>query len=346
MTDKFDFSLHSMPDGPQLSKFSVVAITLLVTFVLSFWVMLRSVPPDGLAVRQIFLGPNKGLQNVTMGPGLYRQIPGYEQLHLFPRDVQLLELNDSSMSSSNGVSRAPSIHIQTSDGSQVKVDVTVAYRIVDPYLLLTTVGAGNLYETALVAPRADVYLRQALGRLNAEQFYNGFVRRAASQEAFEALSEDLEANGIQVWNVMVRQFTYDSGYQAVIEERKIQDQTRYLELAQETAAIQEAEKRRVEAEGNARIGVERERGLAEIRRIAAEADLYYRTVVAEGNLLVALAEAEGARLEQEALRVDGADNIVGLEMARVLEGTEVIIVPTDGAGGINPLDLDSIVGGW
>jgi regulator of protease activity HflC (stomatin/prohibitin superfamily) len=346
MTNRFDFSLHSTPRGVKVPKLAVVAITVLVTVLMSFWVMFRSVPPDGLAVRQIFLGPNKGVQTVTIGPGLYRQIPGYEQLHLFPRDIQLLELNDSSMSSSSGVSRAPSIHIQTSDGSQVKVDVTVAYRIVDPYLLLTTVGVGNLYETALVAPRADVYLRQALGRLNAEQFYNGFVRRAASQEAFEALSADLAQNGIQVWNVLVRQFTYDAGYQAVIEERKIQDQTRYLELAQGTAAIQEAEKRRVEAEGTARIGVERERGLAEIRRIAADADLYFRTRVAEGNLLVALAEAEGARLEQEALRVPGAENIVGLEMAQVLSGTEVVVVPTDGPNGINPLNLNSILRGW
>ena len=102
----------------------------------------------------------------------------------------------------------------------------------------------------------------------------------------------------------------------------------------------------MEAEGTARIGVERERGLAEIRRIAADADLYFRTRVAEGNLLVALAEAEGARLEQEALRVPGAENIVGLEMAQVLSGTEVVVVPTDGPNGINPLNLNSILRGW
>jgi len=30
----------------------------------------------------------------------------------------------------------------------------------------------------------------------------------------------------------------------------------------------------------------------------------------------------------------------------VMRGARVIVVPTDGADGINPLDLDSLVEGW
>ena len=38
--------------------------------------------------------------------------------------------------------------------------------------------------------------------------------------------------------------------------------------------------------------------------------------------------------------------MVGLEMAEVLSGSAVIVVPTDGAGGVNPLDLDTLTSGW
>jgi len=149
-----------------------------------------------------------------------------------------------------------------------------------------------------------------------------------------------------VWGVLIREYSYDDRYQAAIEQRKIQDQNVFKNQAEAFAASKEAEKNRVLAEGQARVDVEGERGRAEVRKIAAEADNYYRTAVAEGDLLVALAEAEGTRLENAALQQAGAANIVGLEMAEVLEGTKVIMVSTTGTGSVNPLDLDRLIGGW
>jgi hypothetical protein len=145
---------------------------------------------------------------------------------------------------------------------------------------------------------------------------------------------------------MVRHYTYDSRYQEAIEQRKIQDQTVFKNRAEAVSASREAEKNRVLAEGTALIAVERERGRAEVTKITAEGDLYYRQKVSEGELLVSLAEAEGTRLENNALQVAGASNMVGLEMAEVLNGVEVIVVPTDGKSGINPLDLDQLIKGW
>jgi hypothetical protein len=46
-------------------------------------------------------------------------------------------------------------------------------------------------------------------------------------------------------------------------------------------------------------------------------------------------------LENEALRGAGSENLVGLKMADVLKGTKIIVVPTDGETGMNPLDLKS-----
>ncbi len=305
-----------------------------------------TVAPWELAVRQVIVGEGAGIHNEIYGPGVHLVVPGYERLHVFPQNLQVLEFNDDQLQASAEASHAPSINIQTREGYRVRVDVTVTYRIIDPYKLFVAVGPGTAYETRLMRPRADVALRQTLGRLDAEEFYDGELRRAAALEAGKSLQTELESSGIQVWSVMVRQYEYDGRYQSAIEARKIQDQMVFKNRAEAVAAGEEAEKNRVLAEGQALVEVESQRGQSDVQRIDAEAELYARKKNAEGDLLLALAEAEASRLENEALSAAGASNIVGLEMANALGNTRVIIVPTDGAKGVNPLDLDTLIGGW
>jgi regulator of protease activity HflC (stomatin/prohibitin superfamily) len=305
-----------------------------------------TVRPWEFAVRQVLVGPGQGVQKDVYGPGIHMVVPGYEQYLVFPRNLQVLEFNDETMQASAEATHAPSINIQTSEGYRVTVDVTVAYRIVDPYKVVTQVGAGKLYETALVRPRADPVLRQKLGELDAEQFYEGSLRRQKALEARDLLEKELEPSGIQVWTVMVRHYQYDERYQDAIEQRKIQDQMVFKNRAEALAATEEAEKNRVLAEGRAIVDVETRRGESEVQKINADSDLYSRKRISEGDLLVELAQAESKRMENDALSAAGATNIVGLKMAEAIDNTQVIIVPTDGPSAVNPLDLDRLIGGW
>ncbi|MDG1482604.1 MAG: SPFH domain-containing protein [Myxococcota bacterium] len=330
--------------GKRLVGLGAVAFILIGGLML-YATLTTYIKPDELAVRQIYLGPNKGIQEDIYGPGLHFVMPGYERLHTFPRDIQLLEFNEGVSASEDAVVSNP-IRIQTSEGYNVTVDVTIAYRIVDPFTLIREIGPGDLYKTSVMIPRSDKFLRQNLGRLNAEEFYQGERRLKAADQARQQLGEDVEELGIEIWHLMVRHYTYDQRYQDAIEQRKIQDQTVFKNRAEAVAASREAEKNRVLAEGTALIEVEKERGRAEVTKITAEGDLYYRQKVSEGELLVSLAEAKGTRLENNALQVSGASNMVGLEMAEVLNGAQVIVVPTDGDGGVNPLDLDQLIRGW
>jgi hypothetical protein len=61
---------------------------------------------------------------------------------------------------------------------------------------------------------------------------------------------------------------------------------------------------------------------------------------ADADLLVKLAEAEKVRLKNNALQGSGAERMVGLKMAEVYKGLDVIILASDGAAGVNPLDLN------
>ncbi len=300
------------------------------------------VHPNEFGVKQVIVGRDKGILRTVYWPGLHWVSPGTERMHVFSTDVQLLNLtNDANERRKEDKRITPALNIQTSEGYTVSVDLSVLYRIDDPYRVLTGIGPGRLYEDSLVIPRSEQILRKLLGELDAEQFYDPNKRISRVRKALEELNAELVPNGIRVVQIFARRFAYDARYQTAIEQRKIQDQTVFKNKAEAEMAVANAEKDRIVAVGAAAVKVELARGDAERKKLDAEADLYTRKKQAQGHLAVQLAEAEGTRLENEALRGVGSENLVGLRMAEVLRGTKVIVVPTDGEGGMNPLDLRS-----
>jgi regulator of protease activity HflC (stomatin/prohibitin superfamily) len=266
-------------------------------------------------------------------------------MHLFPADLQVLEMSDAQVPSAHipNLRTVAALKIQTSEGYTVSVDITVLYRIEDPYKLMTKIGPGRLYEDSLVIPRAEQQLRRTFGELDAEEFYKGDTREKAAADAQRLLTEDLAPMGATVTHVLVRQYRYDKRYQTAIEQRKIQDQTVFKNQAEAQAAQAEAAKNRIVAEGAAAVEVEFARGNAEVEKLRSEADLYTRTKAAEGELVVRLARAQGTQLENTALRGVGSENMVGLKMAETLQGIDVIVLPSDGDNGTNPLDLNQML---
>jgi regulator of protease activity HflC (stomatin/prohibitin superfamily) len=301
------------------------------------------VPPNMSGVRQVYYGSAAGIKNEVYGPGLHFITAGVERLHLFPHDMQVLNFSDSTSEASLRARTAPSIRIQTSDGYNVQLDVSVLYRLTDPYRVFTEAGPGRAFEDRLVIPRADRILRKTLGELNSEEFYQGPKRIEKANAAHVAMQEELKPFGIQIDAVLVRGYVYDERYQQLIEGRKIKDQTVFLRQAEAAAAIEQRKRDTVVAEGKATQEVELERGRAEVQKLTASADLYRRKRAAEGKLLVELAEAKGTALENTALQGAGSENLVGLRLADVLKGLKVVVLSSDGKDGFNPLDVPSLL---
>lgn len=297
------------------------------------------VPPNMVGVRQVYYGDGAGIKQGNYTAGLYWMVAGVERLHLFPVDLQVVNFSDSASERSRAMRSAPGIKVQTSDGYNVTIDVTVIYHIVDAYKVFTDAGPGRAFEDRLVVPRADRILRKTLGELNSEQFYKGPERIEKARNAHDQLKTELAEFGIEVDNVLVRRYTYDDKYQQLIETRKIKDQTVFLREAEAKAAIEERKRDTAIAEGAATQQNELSRGDAEVKKILAQAELYRRKQAAGGKLLVDLAEAKGTQLENDALQGAGSENMVGLKMAEVLKGVKVLVLTSDGPGGLNPLDL-------
>lgn len=303
------------------------------------------VRPGQYGIKQVIFGAGQGVNKDIYSPGLHWVTPGAERMHVFAADLQVLEMSDvkGDHEPKTNLRQVPAIKIQTSEGYTVSVDITVLYRIEDAYQVMSQIGPGRLYEDSAVIPRAEQQLRRAFGALDAEQFYQGNFREKAAVEAQRLLTEELSAKGIRVTHVLVRQYRYDQRYQAAIEGRKIQDQTVFKNRAEASAAQEEAKKNTTVAEGQAAVKTEQARGEAEVKKIESEADLYRRTKDSEGKLKVELARAQGIELENRALRVGGSENMVGLKMAESLRGVELIVLPSDGADGTNPLDLNAML---
>ena len=309
--------------------------------VLGFNVFFVYVHPNEYGIKVVKIGMNRGVQKKAYTAGLHFVVPGLNQLHRLPRDIQVLELTNSPQTASSMARKDRAAHIQTSDGFFVDVDVSILYRIDDPYLVFTKIGPGILFEDNGIIPKAEPALKETLGKLTTEDFYNSPLRVSKTREAGILLNEELNPKGIRVESVLVRYFRYSQEIQKNIEEKKLKDQLVFTNQAAARAATEEAQLKKIIQEGRVSVEVEMQKGQAYVTRKLAEKDLYVRTKNAEADLLVKLAEAEKVRLKNEALKGVGSERMVGLKMADVYKGLDLIVLPSDGGAGVNPLDLDN-----
>jgi len=333
-----DFSRFKMRG----SRTTTILIGALALIVFAYNMLFVYIRPNEFGIKVVKIGMQRGVHEEVYSSGLNFIIPfGLQQMHRLPKDIQALELTNYPDSAVTVARREKAAHIQTSDGFFVDVDVSIIYRIVDPYKVFTKIGPGNLYEDNGIIPKAEPVLKATLGDLTTEEFYNSPLRVEKSDAAKVLLNQELVSKGIQVEHVLVRYFNYSKEIQKNIEEKKLKDQLVFKNMAEARAATEDAKLKKIEQEGKMTVSVELEEGKAYVTRKKAERDMYARKKKAEADLLIKLAEAEKVRLKNDAMKGLGAERLVGLKMADAYKGLDLIILPSDGPTGVNPLDLDN-----
>ncbi len=316
-------------------------IILFIVFLFSINLFFVYVGPNQFGVKVKLVGMNAGVQKEPYQTGLKFVIPTINRMELFPKDIQVLELTLTPGQYKNlrNVKIGRPAHIQTNDGFYVDVDVSVLYRITDPYKVITKLGKKGIYEASIL-PKVEPALKSSLGKLTTEEFYNSPLRVEKTKQAKELLEVEFADNGLEVLHVLVRYFRYSDEIQKNIEEKKLKDQLVFKNQAEAKAATQHAILKKVIQEGEANMAVLREEGIAYVTKKTSEIELYSRKKNAEGDLLVKLAEAKKTQLRNDALKIGGSENLVGLEMAKVLSGIKTLVLSSDGDGGLNPLQLE------
>jgi regulator of protease activity HflC (stomatin/prohibitin superfamily) len=297
----------------------IVPILLLVILPIIFLrgCFVTYLPPDRIGLRQVSFGPGKGLQKEVVEPGYRRQIRGYETVRTFPRNLQVMEFSESEADGAVNHRTMEAIKVPTVDGYPVRVDITVIYRIADPYLVVSKFGFGRAYEDSVVVRFTDPTVKQYLGELRAEEFYREErLSRVASLKA--ELSEIFAENGLELADILVRQYDYPDTFQALTEQKKIQDQAALANQALAKQAEVETRLKQVAAEGRNQISVRTAEFEAQITGINAQRDLYERQKRAEADLLVKAAEATGTEMINRAMEGAGSDKLLRLRKGLAL----------------------------
>jgi regulator of protease activity HflC (stomatin/prohibitin superfamily) len=302
---------------------------------------LTYIAPDEFGVKQVMIGWDRGIQKEAYQTGYRFVLPApFERMHRLPKSIQVLELSNNPITRSQLARHEKAAYIQTSDGFFVEVDASVLYHIVDPYQVLVTLGPARLFEDNGVVPRAEPILKQTLGELTTEEFYNSPLRVQKVQEAKDLMNQELKPNGLEVAHVLIRYFQYSEEIQKNIEEKKLKDQLVFKNQAEARASAETAKLKKVIEEGKATVQVKLQEGDAYAVRKKAEQELYARVRRAEGDLKVKLGEAQRTLLKNQALQGRGSELLVGLQMAEVYRSLQMVVLPSDGQTGLNPLDLD------
>jgi regulator of protease activity HflC (stomatin/prohibitin superfamily) len=299
----------------------------------------------GIKVIRIPIVPGlvkKGVQEKVYDSGFHFVIKpfGFEAMYLFPKDLRVFDLTGTREEAAREASVTQAARIQTSDGFFVDVDASILYKIADPYKVFTKLGPGLAFETGGIMPKAEPVLKQTFGELATEEFYNSPLRVTKANLAKDMLNKDLTEYGLHVEHVLVRYFRYTKEIQKNIEEKKLKDQLVFKNQAEGRAATEAAKVAKVVQEGQATVDIKLQEGRAYVTSKEAERDLYVRKKRAEADLLVQIAEAKKTQLRNDALQGAGSDRMVGLKMAEVYKGLDVVILPSDGANGVNPLNLE------
>ena len=295
------------------------------------------VPPDQIGLRQISLGPGRGLQKELVGSGYRRQITGYETIRTFPRAVQAVEFtNDESERGADHRTMA-AINVPTVDGYPVAIDLTVLYRVADPFLVVSRFGFGKGYEDNVVIRFVDPAVKQHLGELRAEEFY-GQRRQIKMMDVKRELAQRFKENGLLLADVIIRQYDYPSTFQQLTEQKKIQDQSVLTNRALAKQAEVDTRLKQATAEGLNLISVRSAEFQAQITGLNAQRDFYERSKHAEADLLVRSAEAEGTQQINTAMEGAGSDKLLKLRKGlAILNGIKGPIYISE-----DPTDLSRI----
>lgn len=314
----------------------------------------------------------EGLVEEDYGPGFHWDIGPLHTWTVFDTTVQTLHMNKAEQRGSRGSRRqiVPEVGVQTTGplqfksakGATIEVDVTLKYRIKPKHAwkVLTKHGAGDRYKERVRNVSLDV-MRASLGGLNAEDFYEAARREESTADVAKRLTTQLDSEHVELIGVLIRDITFDEGFEKRIKEKTLAVEEQQLNIAQTRAADARGKTNKIAAETEALVSVmleDKEKQLAEMRaennrqianleadyrlaveKLKSDADLYAAQQEASAIQLRKDAEAKGQTLTRSALSGKGGDYYVALELVRGLK-LEDMTVSTQAT---DPLDVEGIL---
>ncbi len=185
------------------------------------------------------------IQNDVLGSGLHFINPLMEVARL---DVKTQNYTMSGVNDEGHKAGDDAIRVLTSDGLEVTIDLTVLYRIVAvdaPRLLRET---GDDYRDKIVRPITRTKIRDNAVYYQAVDLF-GNKRDEFQQRIYKSIEEDFKKRGLMLEQLLVRNITLPNSVKASIESKiNAEQDAKKMEFVL-LKEKQEAERKRVEAQG-------------------------------------------------------------------------------------------------
>jgi regulator of protease activity HflC (stomatin/prohibitin superfamily) len=234
------FSIKGMPNLHNASRTGklIGILLLIVGFLMSCFVQIDA---GHVGVQKLF----GKVQNNVLNSGLNFVNPVVTVERL---DVRTLNYTMSGVTDEGHKSGDDAIRVLTADGLEVTIDLTVLYRVMPseaPRLIRQT---GADYENKIVRPIARTRIRDNAVYYDAIALYSS-KRDEFQSRIFKGIEADFRGRGLMLENLLVRNITLPANVKATIEQKiqaEQESQKMQFILAKER---QEADRKRVEAQG-------------------------------------------------------------------------------------------------
>lgn len=230
-------------NNPAISKFAgagrMVAIVLVLLGISTSCI--KQIDAGEIGVKILF----GSIQRDVMGSGLHFINPLLDVKKL---DVKTQNYTMSGVHDEGDKAGDDAIKVLTSDGLEVTIDLTVLYRVVAsdaPRLLSET---GDDYRDKIVRPITRTKIRDNAVYYQAVDLF-GSKRDEFQQRIYKTIEEDFKKRGLMLEQLLVRNITLPNSVKASIESKiNAEQDAKKMEFVI-LKEKQEAERKRVEAQG-------------------------------------------------------------------------------------------------
>ena len=211
------------------------------------------------------------LEQPARAPGTSIIIPGLQEYIIYQTDQR--EYTMSGISSEGRLQGNDAVEALTEDGQEVRLDITVLYRIEREDVNQIHLNWQNRYEADFIRPTVRAVARDVVSQFEAEAIY-GVKREELGNQIEDVVRTQMKMEGLTLTALLVRQIEFTDAFSQSIEEKQIEEQKR---LRAETEAIRV----QTEARGRADAAEEEARGRANARLIEAQAEAEALRVISD-----------------------------------------------------------------
>ena len=230
-------------NNPAVAKFTGIGrlIGLLFVIIGIFTACVKQIDAGEIGVKKLF----GSIQNEVLQSGLHFVNP---LLDINKLDIKTQNYTMSGVNDEGEKAGDDAIKVLTSDGLEVTIDLTVLYRVVSteaPKLLRET---GEDYRDKIVRPITRTKIRDNAVYYQAVDLF-GSKRDEFQQRIYKSIEDDFKKRGLLLEQLLVRNITLPNSVKASIESKiNAEQDAKKMEFVL-LKEKQEAERKRVEAQG-------------------------------------------------------------------------------------------------